>query len=259
MGFNHKIKYWRHRLWIIVRNLVIFFFTSSLIMVIVYRFVPVYITPLMIIRCIEYAWKGEDVRVLKKWTPIEEMPEHIIKAAIIAEDENFLEHSGFDWDAMYKAFEHNLKSEKIIGGSGISQQTAKNVFLYPNRSYIRKAIEGYFTVLIEFFWNKERIMEVYLNVAETGHGIYGMPMAADIYFNKEIKDLTLSESATLTALLPSPLSFNPHKLSSSFIRKKHWIMRGVQSIDQIDLEKRVLVKRESSKMKKVKRTKTKKK
>ena len=99
MGINHKLTFWRQKLLIYLRNFVVFFFASSLIMVIVYRFVPVYITPLMLIRCVEYAWNGEDVRVLKKWTPIEEMPEYLIKAAISSEDQKFVENSGFNWAA----------------------------------------------------------------------------------------------------------------------------------------------------------------
>ncbi|MCQ2190338.1 MAG: monofunctional biosynthetic peptidoglycan transglycosylase [Paludibacteraceae bacterium] len=250
MGFNHKLTFWRHKLWIFIRNLVIFFFTSSIIMVIVYRYVPVYITPLMLIRCVEYAWNGEDVRVLKKWTPIEEMPEYLVKAAISAEDSKFVENSGFYWEAIQKAYEHNLKHKNIIGGSTISQQTAKNVFLYPRRSYFRKALEAYFTVLIEFFWDKKRIMEVYLNVAETGHGIYGMPMASEIYFEKNLNKLNRTQIATIVALLPSPLTFNPSKQSSRFIRKRNRVMIEADRIIELDLEKKIC-KRKPYKKKKI--------
>ena len=243
MGINHKLTFWRQKLLIYLRNFVVFFFASSLIMVIVYRFVPVYLTPLMLIRCVEYAWNGKDVRVLKKWTPIEEMPEYLIKAAISSEDQKFVENSGFNWGAIQKAFNHNLKHKNIIGGSTISQQTAKNVFLYPRRSYFRKALEAYFTVLIEFFWNKKRIMEVYLNVAETGHGIYGMSMASEIYFDKKLKNLSKSEIATLVALLPSPLSFNPTKQSRKIYRRKQFIIRESDRIVKFDLDKKICVRK----------------
>lgn len=239
MGINHKLTFWKQRLFIYLRNLVIFFFASSLIMVIIYRFMPVYITPLMLIRCVEYAWKGEDVRVLKKWTPIEDMPEYLVKSAIASEDHYFVTHSGLDIEAIRKAYKYNQTHKKIIGGSTISQQTAKNTFLYPRRSYFRKAIEAYFTVLIEFIWGKKRIMEVYLNVAETGHGIYGMPMAAEIYFGKKLKDLSKQEIATLIALLPSPLTFNPSKQSSRFARKKRFIMREADRIIQLDFDEKI--------------------
>lgn len=239
MGFNHKLTFWKQKLLIYFRNLVIFFFTSSLIMVIVYRFVPVYITPLMLIRCVEYAWNGEDVRVLKKWTPIEEMPEYLIKSAIAAEDVHFVENNGFNWGAMYSAFDHNLHHKNIIGGSSIPQQTAKNVFLYPNRTYFRKALEAYFTVLIELIWNKKRIMEVYLNIAETGHGIYGMPMAAEVYYGKKPKELSKTEITTLVTLLPSPLTFNPKKQSERFHKKRQSIRNGADAIIKLDLEKRI--------------------
>ena len=243
MGINHKLTFWRQKLLIYLRNFVVFFFASSLIMVIVYRFVPVYITPLMLIRCVEYAWNGEDVRVLKKWTPIEEMPEYLAKAAIASEDHYFVTHSGLDIEAIRKAYKYNLTHKKIIGGSTISQQTAKNVFLYPHRSYFRKALEAYFTILIELIWDKERIMEVYLNVAETGHGIYGMPMAAEIYFDKKLKELNKQEIATIVALLPSPLSFNPTKLSSRFLRNRRFIIREADRIIKLDLEKEICTRK----------------
>ncbi len=243
MGINHKLTFWRQKLLIYLRNFVVFFFASSLIMVIVYRFVPVYLTPLMLIRCVEYAWNGEDVRVLKKWTPIEEMPEYLIKATISSEDQKFVENSGFNWEAIRKAFDHNLHHKNIIGGSTISQQTAKNVFLYPHRSYFRKALEAYFTVLIEFFWSKKRIMEVYLNVAETGRGIYGMSMASEIYFDKKPKNLSKSEIATLVALLPSPLTFNPTKQSKKIARRKRFIMRESDRIVKFDLDKKICVRK----------------
>ncbi len=249
MGINHKLTFWRQKLLIYLRNFVVFFFTSSLIMVIVYRFVPVYLTPLMLIRCVEYAWNGKDVRVLKKWTPIEEMPEYLIKATISSEDQKFVENHGFNWTAMYGAFSHNLRHKNIIGGSTISQQTAKNVFLYPRRSYFRKILEAYFTVLIEVLWDKRRIMEVYLNIAETGHGIYGMPMASEIYFDKKLSKLSKSEIATLVALLPSPLSFNPSKQSRKFIKRKYFIMHEVDRIVLFDLDKKICVRKYKRKKK----------
>lgn len=251
MGFNHKLTFWRQKLFHYIRNLVVFFFASSLIMVIVYRFVPVYITPLMIIRCIENGWNGEDVRVLKKWTPIEEMPEYLIKSAISAEDVHFVENSGFNWGAIYSAIDHNRHHKNIIGGSSIPQQTAKNVFLYPNRTYFRKALEAYFTILIELIWNKKRTMEVYLNIVETGHGIYGMPIASEIYFGKGLKELNKVETATLVTLLPSPLSFNPKKQSSKFIKRRNFIISEANAIIKLDLDNRICERRYKTKQKKV--------
>jgi len=243
MGFNHKLTFWKQKLLIYLRNLVIFFFASSLISVIVYRFVPVYITPLMVIRCVQNAWNGEDVRVLKKWTPIEEMPDYLIKATIVSEDYYFLGHSGIVWDAIKNAYEHNKTHSDVIGGSTISQQTAKNVFLYPRRSYFRKALEAYFTLLIEHIWGKKRIMEVYLNVAETGHGIYGMEMGAKIYFGKKLNELTKSEIASLVALLPSPLTYNPQKESSKLKERKRFIIRGANRTIKVDFENRTCTRK----------------
>lgn len=239
MGFNHKLTFWRHRLWIYLRNLVVFFFVSSLIMVVVYRFVPVYITPLMLIRCVENLWNGEDVRVLHKWTPIEEMPEYLIKCTISSEDSKFVFNNGFNWKSIKYAFAHNLKYKHVIGGSSISQQTAKNVFLFPNRNYFRKALEAYFTVLIELIWNKERIMEVYLNIVETGHGIYGMKMASEIYYNKDPKGLTKKETATIVALLPSPLTFNPNKPSRYIIKRRRFIIGEADRIIKLNLKEKI--------------------
>lgn len=256
MGLNHKFKYWRHCLWVFIRNLVIFFFASSLITVLLYRFVPVFLTPLMLIRCVEYAWKGEDVRVLKKWTPIEEMSDDLKKAVISSEDQNFLTHSGFDWPLIEKAYEQNKKGTRIIGASTISQQTAKNVFLYPRRSYIRKGFEAYFTFLIENVWTKERILEVYLNIAETGHGIYGMPMASELYFEKNVGKLSKSEAATLAALLPSPLTFNPSKQTPRFGRRKRRIMREMDRIVKLDLNTKVCERKPYMPLKRTKGTET---
>lgn len=158
----------------ILRNIVLGLFLSSILLVILYRFVPVYITPLMIIRVAEQVADGKPIRLERGWVPIDEISPKMVRAVIASEDNLFLDHYGFDIEGMKKAFENNKKGKKLKGGSTISQQTAKNVFLTPSRTYVRKALEAYFTVLIEIFWSKERIMEVYLNVIEMGNGIYGI-------------------------------------------------------------------------------------
>ena len=125
---------------------------------------------------------------------------------IASEDNLFAEHNGFDWKEMRKAIdEHKDKGKKLRGASTISQQTAKNVFLFPSKTFVRKAFEAYFTVLIELIWGKERILEVYLNVAEMGKGIYGAEAAAQELFNKKASDLTRRESSLLAACLPNPI------------------------------------------------------
>lgn len=174
---------------------------GPVLMVIIYRFAPPPVTPLMIIRAVE--GKGLDHR----WRPIDEVSPALPRALIAAEDAKFCDHHGFDLDALQKAYENNESGRKIRGGSTISQQTAKNVFLWPGRSYVRKGLEAYFTVLIEIGWGKKRIMEVYLNSIEFGPGIYGAEAASRRYFGVGANKLTAAQSARLAAILPSPLKW----------------------------------------------------
>ncbi len=169
--------------------------------VLLFRFVPPPVTPLMIIRAVE--GKGLDHR----WRPIDEVSPTLPRALIAAEDAKFCDHHGFDFDALQKAYQNNEDGKKIRGGSTISQQTAKNVFLWPGRSYVRKGLEAWFTVLIEAGWGKKRIMEVYLNSIEFGPGIYGAESAARRYFGVGADKLTATQSARLAAILPSPLKW----------------------------------------------------
>ncbi len=173
-----------------------------LIWVGVYRLVPPPMTPLMAIRLAQ--GHGWDYR----WRPIANISPALVQAAVAAEDARFCEHHGFDFQAIEKAVKHNERRPgRIRGGSTISQQTAKNVFLWPDRSYLRKGLEAYFTVLIEAVWGKRRIMEVYLNVVEWGPGIYGAEAAAHHYFHTDAAHLSSAEASRLTAILPSPLKW----------------------------------------------------
>jgi len=170
--------------------------------VIVYRFVPPPLTILMIERLAQ--GHGIDHR----WTPIGDIAPAMTRAAIAAEDARFCQHHGFDFGAMEKAMRHNEERPgRLRGGSTISQETAKNVFLWPDRSYVRKGLEAYFTVLIEAIWGKRRIMEVYLNTVEMGPGIYGVEAASRRYFGHDARDLTAAQAARLAAILPSPLKW----------------------------------------------------
>jgi len=185
--------------------LFIFFLIFTIIPVIVYKFIHPPVTPLMCLRTLEMKIDGNPVNWSYKWISIEKMSPYLFQAAIAAEDDHFMLHNGFDIEAMQLAFESNQKNEKKIkGGSTISQQTAKNVFLWPHRDYLRKGFEAWFTVLIEFIWGKERIMEVYLNVVELGDGIYGVEAASQKYFKKPASKLTKAEAAALIAVLPNP-------------------------------------------------------
>jgi monofunctional glycosyltransferase len=170
--------------------------------VIVYRFAPPPVTVLMIERLVE--GHGLD----RRWTPLSQMTPALPRAAIAAEDARFCEHRGFDLAAIRSAMRHDEDgSGRLRGGSTISQQTAKNVFLWPDRSWARKGLEAYFTVLIETIWGKRRIMEVYLNTVEMGPGVYGVEAAAERYFHASARDLTPGEAARVVAILPSPLKW----------------------------------------------------
>ena len=171
--------------------------------VLLYRFVPPPITPLMVIRMAQ--GQGLDYH----WRPLKQISPALVQAAIAAEDQRFCQHNGFDVQAMEKALAHNRRRPgKIRGGSTISQQTAKNVFLWPSRSYVRKAVEAYFTVLIEALWGKRRIMEVYLNVVEMGPGLYGAQAASQRYFGADAANLSNLEASRLAAIFPNPLKWH---------------------------------------------------
>lgn len=192
----------------IIRWVVVAFFGSTILAVVALRFIPVYFTPLMFIRCFEQMKNGEDVKLHHRWVPLEDISRHMPVAVMASEDQRFLLHHGFDYKAIENAAMSNLKGGKIRGGSTISQQTAKNVFLWPGRSWVRKGLEAYFTVLIEFMWSKQRIMEVYLNSIEMGPGIYGVEAVARDNFGKNASDLFRSECALIAATLPNPLKFS---------------------------------------------------
>ena len=194
--------------------IIVFFFGSTIAAVVVYKWMPVYITPLMITRSIE-----NDDEMQHKWVPIEEISENMALAVISSEDNLFMSHSGFDFDQIQKAIEEAEKTGRQRGASTISQQTAKNVFLWNGRSWVRKGLEAYFTVLIELIWGKERIMEVYLNSIEMGPGIYGAEAVAQAHFGKSASKLTRREAALIAATLPNPLKYSS-KNPSKYMRKR---------------------------------------
>jgi monofunctional biosynthetic peptidoglycan transglycosylase len=212
----------------ILRTMLVLFLLS-IVMTIVYRFVPVPVTPLMIQRYFEM----EDGKIDKDWKSLEEISDNMPLAVVTAEDQKFEEHYGFDLEAIEKAVKYNEKhkGKKVKGASTISQQTAKNVFLWPGRSWVRKGLEVYFTFLIELFWSKERIMEVYLNVIEMGPGVYGTEAAAQHYFNKSAAKLTRSEAASIAAILPNPIRWSASKPTPYIIKKRNWILRHMKQIE----------------------------
>jgi len=216
---------WKAMLW---------FFGLSVLSVIVFKWVPVPFTPLMITRIIEFKLDNKgDAIYSHKWVPLEEISPNLQKAVIASEDGNFLKHNGFDFKAMQKAYKNNSKGKRLKGGSTISQQTAKNVFLWQGRSYLRKGLEAYFTVLIELIWGKERIMEVYLNSIEMGNGVYGAQEASRHWYSKSAKDLTPKEAAGIAAILPNPRKFKASNSSSYINRRKDKIMVVMRHIGKI--------------------------
>ena len=210
--------------------LFLWFNIISFAVVLLFKFVPVPFTPLMGIRALEHNSAGKDMICSHEWVPIDEISLNLQKAVIASEDGRFLEHSGFDFEAMQKAFKNNSKGKKIKGGSTISQQTAKNVFLWQGRSYVRKGLEAYYTVLIELVWGKKRIMEVYLNSIEMGDGVYGAEAAAKHWYRKDASSLTRYEAAGIAAILPSPRRYKASNSSSYINRRKAKISREISYV-----------------------------
>lgn len=214
-----------------LQRIVIFFFASTILAVVAYRWIPVYFTPLMFIRCYQQASRGEEVRMRHHWVPLSEMSKYMPVAVMASEDQRFMEHHGFDFDAIDKAIKEHKDGKRQRGGSTISQQTAKNVFLWPEASWVRKGLEAYFTVLIELCWSKQRIMEVYLNSIEMGDGIYGAEAVAQWHFATTAAGLTRQQCALIAATLPNPLRFSSKNPSKYMLRRQTWIMRQMKHID----------------------------
>lgn len=202
----------------------------TVLWVVIYRFVPVPGTPLMLIRKI-----SEGTPIDHTWVPMEKISPDMAIAVVASEDAHFMEHNGFDWEQIEQAYTDAEKGKRLRGASTISQQTAKNVFLWPGRSWVRKGLEAYFTVLIEFFWSKERIMEVYLNSIETGEGLYGIAAVAEKNFKKSPDKLTRLECALIAATLPNPRRFSSKKPSKYIIKRQTAILKEMKYIRNSEL------------------------
>jgi monofunctional biosynthetic peptidoglycan transglycosylase len=181
----------------------------------------------MFIRSLESIGEDKYVGMDQTWVSIDEMSPSLQKAVLKAEDDKFFEHSGFDFDAIEKAMKYNLTHKRKKGASTISQQTAKNVFLWPNRDWVRKGLEAYYTVLIEVFWPKERIMEVYLNVVELGHGVYGVEAASNKFFKKSAKNISPLQASLIAAVLPNPRRFRIDRPSAYVTGRQYRILNRV--------------------------------
>ncbi len=219
--------------WFLLKAL-LWFFGISIFFVVLFKFVPVPFTPLMVIRAIENKAAGKEVYFDHNWEPLDKISMNLQKAVIASEDGTFLTHNGFDFIAMQKAYKSNERGRKIKGGSTISQQTAKNVFLWQGRSYLRKGLEAYFTVLIELIWGKERIMEVYLNSIEMGDGVYGAYAATEHWYRKDASSLTPVQAAGIAAILPNPRKYKATSSSSYINNRKAKIVRIMRHMGKIE-------------------------
>lgn len=214
----------------------LWFFAISIGLVIIYKWVPVIVTPLMVIRTVEQTIDGKDIVWKHDWESIDNISKSLPLAVVGSEDQNFLNHNGFDMKAIEKAIEYNKKGKRTRGASTISQQTAKNVFLWPHRSWLRKGLEVYFTFLIETLWSKERILEVYVNSIEMGNGIYGAEAAAQHWFKRPAANLRPQEAAAIAAILPNPLQYRANPATRYVQNRKIWIMRQMRNLGPLNFD-----------------------
>ena len=213
-----------------IKKFVILFFLLSLFSVIVLRYVPVYFTPLMGIRLVEQIREKKSPKMLHTWVAYNNISDNLKHAEIDYEDQLFFEHKKKKKKQIQKAIEERKKGKRLRGASTISQQTAKNVFLWPKSSWFRKGLEAYFTVLIELFWSKDRILHVYLNSMETGDGMYGAEAVARHHFNVSASDLSQTQSALIAATLPNPLRFSSKNPSAFMYKRQAFILRQMRNI-----------------------------
>ena len=216
----------------ILLGIVVAFFASTILVVVAYKVMPVVVTPLMVIRSVENLAHGKSPFWHHTWVSIKDISPDMPIAVMASEDQRFLIHHGFDFDAIQKAMKRNEEAgKKKYGASTISQQTAKNVFLWQGRTWLRKGLETYFTVLIEFIWGKERIMEVYLNSIEMGPSIYGVSAVAEENFDGiEAKALSARQCALIAATLPNPLKFSSKEPSDYMRKRQRFILKQMKFV-----------------------------
>ena len=222
------------RILVVFTKVLVWCVLFSVIWVLAYRFINPPITLLMIQRNWERKANDKPGKIEKKWVKFDDISDNMKRAAVSAEDQLFLQHMGFDINAIEKAYANNTKGKKMRGGSTISQQTAKNVFLWSSRSFVRKGFEAYFTLLIELLWSKERILEVYLNVIEMGDGIYGAEAAAQAYYGKSCNQMSKGEASLLAACFPNPIRWTPNKSTGYIRHRQYLIMRNMRRLGPLD-------------------------
>ena len=221
---------------IILKKIIFSFLIITSAWVLLYRFVNPPITWLMMQRNSERQSDGKSFKMEREWLNYDQLSTNLKRAALAGEDAGFMDHWGFDFKAIQRAYEKNQRGRKVSGGSTITQQTAKNVFLWPGRSWVRKGFEAYFTVLIEVLWSKQRTLEVYLNVIEMGDGIYGAEAATQAYYGKSAKSLSKGQAAMLVAVLPNPLRWSPAKPSRIVYLRQALILRNMRRLRNVPLD-----------------------
>ena len=226
----------------IIKWMLIVILAGSILLVLCFRFMPVYTSPLMFIRAFQQIEHGEKIRWHHKWVPLDSISPDLPLAVMACEDQNFLNHNGFDWDAIRKVMDERAEGERFRGGSTISQQTAKNVFLFPTAAtgklaWFRKGAEAWFTVLMEFMWDKQRIMEVYLNTIEMGDGIYGAQAVAQEHFGCDAKDLTRNQCAMIAVTLPNPLKMNSASPTGYLYKRQSWCLKQMKNLGSFPMRK----------------------
>ncbi|MDR1344668.1 MAG: monofunctional biosynthetic peptidoglycan transglycosylase [Tannerellaceae bacterium] len=223
------------RIWIWCVRIFVALIISGVLAVVALRFIPVYYTPLMFIRLYEQKKEGKSASIKHTWTPVGKIAQPLALAVIASEDNRFMTHRGFDFEQIKLARNEAEAGKRVRGASTISQQTAKNVFLWPGKSYLRKGIEVYFTLLIELIWGKERIMEVYLNSIEMGDGIYGAEAVAEAHFGKHAGELSRAEAALIAASLPNPRKFDSARPSPYMLRRQSQIMSLMNKVGVVEM------------------------
>ncbi len=223
-----KLKYYTFWIMHFIKWTFIVLFGSSVFFVLLYRWVPVPCSPLMFIRLGQQIISGESPKLKHRWVPMEDISPDLPLAVWASEDQTFFSHNGFDFAQIKVALQEKSEGKRMRGASTISQQTAKNVFLWPSRTWLRKGLEAYFTILIETFWSKERIMEVYLNTIEMGDGIYGAEAVALEHFGVSAKRLTRSQCAMIAVSLPNPRKMNSASPTSYMRRRQSWVLQQMR-------------------------------
>lgn len=222
------------RLFRFILKSIIWFIVLSVVWVFVYKYVPVSYTPLMLIQ--KYS-SNKNYELKHKWKSLENISKSFQLAVICSEDQNFIQHNGFDVTAIKKAYKDNQAGKKLKGASTISQQTAKNVFLWPQRSWLRKGFETWFTFLIETIWSKERILEVYLNSIEMGPDVFGAEAASQYWFSRSAKNISKNQSASIAAILPNPIKFKAQPTTAYIQKRKNWIIKQMNNYGPLILIK----------------------